>query len=45
VKGSQLYAKLRASGLLPYPTPDRAARALARLVEYSESRGVAGGER
>jgi acetyltransferase len=45
VKGSRLYAKLRDSWLLPYPTPDRAARALARLVEYSEYRGVASGER
>ena len=41
VKGSELYRKLQQSYLTPYPTPDRAAKALARLVEYSEYRGVA----
>jgi len=43
VKDSELYRKLQHDRLLPYPTPDRAARALARLVEYSEYLGIAGG--
>jgi acyl-CoA synthetase (NDP forming) len=41
VKGSQLYKKLESNYLTPYPTPDRAAKALARLVEYSEYLGIA----
>ncbi len=41
VKGSELYKKLSSSYLRPYPTPDRAAKALSRLMEYSEYRGVA----
>lgn len=41
VKGGQLYEKLLSSNLTPYPTPDRAARALAHLVEYSEYLGIA----
>jgi len=41
VKGSELYKKLEGNYLTPYPTPDRAAKALARLVEYSEYLGVA----
>ena len=43
VKDGELYKKLQHDQLLPYPTPDRAAKALARLVEYSEYLGVAGG--
>ncbi len=38
---SRVYEKLESNHVLPYPTPERAARALARLVEYSEYRGVA----
>ncbi len=41
VKTSGLYSKLWDNYLAPYPTPDRAARALARLVEYSEYLGIA----
>jgi acyl-CoA synthetase (NDP forming) len=41
VKGSELYKKLERNYLTPYPTPDRAAKALARLVEYSEYLGLA----
>jgi len=41
VKGSELYKKLEGNYLTPYPTPDRAAKALARLVEYSEYLGIA----
>jgi acyl-CoA synthetase (NDP forming) len=40
VKGSRLYKKLEENHLTPYPTPDRAAKALSRLVEYSEYLGV-----
>jgi acyl-CoA synthetase (NDP forming) len=42
VKSGELYRKLERNHLIPYPTPDRAAKALARLVEYSEYLGVAG---
>jgi len=38
VKEGDLYRKLQQSRLLPYPTPERAAKALARLVDYSEYR-------
>jgi len=41
VKGSELYRKLERNYLVPYPTPNRAAKALARLVEYSGYRGIA----
>lgn len=41
VKGGELYGALQQKHLLPYPTPDRAAKALAKLVEYSEYVGVA----
>jgi acyl-CoA synthetase (NDP forming) len=41
VKGSELYKKMEGNYLNPYPTPDRAAKALARLVEYSEHLGLA----
>ena len=40
VKDSRLYKKLENNYLTPYPTPDRAAKALSRLVEYSEYLGV-----
>jgi acetyltransferase len=43
VKPGDLYRKLQDYYLTPYPTPDRAARALARLVEYSEYRATAPG--
>ena len=32
---SPIYAKLREKGLMIYPTPERAAKALAHLVQYS----------
>jgi acyl-CoA synthetase (NDP forming) len=41
VKSGGLYKKLWDNYLRPYPTPDRAARALARLVAYSEYLGIA----
>jgi len=41
VKSGELYKKLERNYLTPYPTPDRAAKALARLVEYSEYLGIA----
>ena len=44
-KDSALYRKLQQSYLTPYPSPDRAAGVLSRLVEYSEYLGVAGGGR
>lgn len=40
VKGSELYKKLEENHLTPFPAPDRAAEALARLVEYSEYLGI-----
>ena len=43
VKGGALYRKLQDNCMLPYPTPDRAAVALARLVEYSRYLSIAGG--
>ena len=41
VKDGRLYRKLWDSYLTPYPTPDKAAKALARLIEYSSYLGVA----
>ncbi len=41
VKDSELYKKLEKNYLTPYPTPDRAAKALSRLIEYSHYLGVA----
>ncbi len=38
-----LYKRLEQSYDIPFLTPERAARALARLVEYSEYLGIAGG--
>ncbi len=43
VKDGPLYKKLAQNHLVPYPTPDRAAKALARLAEYGEYRGVTAG--
>jgi acyl-CoA synthetase (NDP forming) len=43
-KGGELYNKLEQSYDIPFLTPERAARALAHLVEYSEYLGVARGE-
>ena len=37
------YRKMKDNYLLPYPTPERAARSLARLVEYSSYLGIASG--
>ena len=36
VKRSRTYRKLRDSGMLLYPTPERAAKVLAHLVEYGQ---------
>ena len=41
VKSGDVYKKMVQNHLIPYPTPDRAAKALASLVEYSEYLGVA----
>jgi len=41
VKNGDLYRKLEHNHMIPYPTPDRAARALSGLVRYSEYLGVA----
>jgi len=43
VKSGELYQRMKQNYLLPYPTPDRAAKALVPLVEYSAYRGIAGG--
>ena len=43
VKEGAVYDKLEQSNLVPYLTQERAARALARLVEYSEYLGIARG--
>jgi len=43
IKDSEVTRKLHQSYLGPYPTLERAVRALARLVEYSEYLGVARG--
>jgi len=43
VKDGPLYKKLEQNHLVPYPTPDRAAKALARLAEYGEYRGITAG--
>ena len=36
VKNSRTFKKLQENGILMYPTPERAAKALAHLAEYSE---------
>ena len=41
VKSGKLYEKLLNNYLTPYPSPDRAAKALSRLTEYSEYLGIA----
>lgn len=41
VKNGDLCRKLEHNHMIPYPTPDRAARAPSRLVQYSEYLGVA----
>ena len=40
---SRVAERMRESHLTPYPSPERAARALARLVEYAEYRRAAEG--
>jgi len=40
---SRVAEKMKQNYLTPYPSPGRAAKALARLVEYSEYIGIAGG--
>jgi hypothetical protein len=42
-KKGDLYAELERRQDIPFQTPERAARALRHLVEYSEYLGVAGG--
>ena len=39
----EVYRKLERNYILPYLTPERAAKALAHLVEYSEYLGAARG--
>jgi len=41
VKSGIVYKKMVQNHVIPYPTPERAVRALARLVEYSEYLGIA----
>ncbi len=41
VKSGKVYKKMQENQLIPYPTPDRAAKALAQLVKYSEYLGIA----
>ena len=41
VKSGEVYKKMQENYLTPYPTPDRAAKALAQLVRYSEYLGIA----
>jgi acyl-CoA synthetase (NDP forming) len=43
IRDSEVARKLQQSYLGPYPTLERAVRALARLVEYSEYLGIARG--
>jgi acyl-CoA synthetase (NDP forming) len=40
VKQGEVYKWLEQNYLVPYPTPERGAKALSRLVEFSEYRGV-----
>jgi acyl-CoA synthetase (NDP forming) len=41
IKDSIVSGKLREHYILPYPTLERAAKALARITEYSEYLGIA----
>jgi len=43
-KTGGVYKKLEQNHVIPYPNPERAARALAHLVEYSEYLGIARGK-
>ncbi len=43
MRRGKLYEKMERNHVIPYLTPERAARALAHLVEYSEYLGVAKG--
>jgi acyl-CoA synthetase (NDP forming) len=40
VRQGEVYRWLEQNYLVPYPTPERGAKALSRLVEYSEYLGV-----
>jgi acyl-CoA synthetase (NDP forming) len=40
VKQGEVYKWLEGNYLVPYPTPERGAKALSRLVEYSEYLGM-----
>ena len=40
VKCGPVYKKMQENYLVPYPTPDRAAKALAQLVKYGEYLGI-----
>ena len=41
LKKGEVYKKMEQSYLVPYSTPERAAKALAHLVDYSEYLGIA----
>jgi len=41
LKKGEVYKKMERSYLVPYSTPERAAKALAHLVDYSEYLGIA----
>lgn len=41
VKSGDVYKKMVQDHLIPYPTPDKAAKALAQLVRYSEYLSIA----
>jgi len=43
MRRGKLYEKMERNHVIPYGTPERAARALAHLVEYSEYLGIAKG--
>lgn len=45
IRKGEVYKKLEQNHLIPYLTPERAAKALAHLVEYSEYLGAATGRR
>ena len=41
MKKGEVYKKMEQDYLVPYLTPERAAKALTHLVEYSEHLGIA----
>ena len=40
LRTSRTLKKLQGNGLLMYPTPERAAKVLAHIVDYSQSLGI-----